>query len=191
MLESRYRPWTSRRASIHFNPSYWNKIIILTSAFISCSTHQGIFQSHPRTQLVSHSFFFFHLGGAMGKAYWSSSDYKREIIFLLWKQKKPLTPKPPPWGVRKEVGHKEHKEPLCFAPVLGNQQVQSNPSGWSMSLGSGFSTWKETRARGWGCTPVSGLDYLVPQPFLLSDLYPGVILDSDAIALIEQYQSDI
>lgn len=50
---------------------------------------------------------------------------------------------------------------------------------------------KRQRARGWGSTHVSGLDYLVPQPFLLSDLYPGVILDSDAMALIKQYQSHI
>lgn len=48
------------------------------------------------------SIFFFHLGGAMGKAYWSSSNYDKEIIFLLWKQEKPLRPKPPPWaGPRK------------------------------------------------------------------------------------------
>lgn len=52
-------------------------------------------------------------------------------------------------------------------------------------------TEKRQRAREWGDTQVSGLDYLVPQTFLLSDLYPGIFLDSDAIADIEPYQSDI
>lgn len=66
-LDSRYRCWTPKPALIHFGPSHSNNTIILTSAFTSCSTLLGIFESHPRTQ-SGFFFFFFPPGRCHGKS---------------------------------------------------------------------------------------------------------------------------
>lgn len=101
--------------------------------------------------------------------------------------------------VRKEVGHNEHKEFLCFAQELGSQQLRmKQSSGWLVSIGSGFLHPErgkgQRRERGralWGCgesTEVYRLDCLVPQPFLLSVSYPGTALNPEATVGIEKYQ---
>lgn len=104
----------------------------------------------------------------MGKVSWSSSNDDRDVVCLLEKQEKPLGPKPPPWQAqgRKEVGHNEHREFLCFAPGLGNQQRGMKQSIWLVrSYWIEMSpTGKAQRAEEGLVTRVPRTEDLVPQP---------------------------
>lgn len=104
-----------------------SQITILTTAFTSWIS-LNLIPGH------SHCFFFLffsYLGGAMGKAYWSSRLWQGDYFpFVKTREATETSLHPEQVPVRKEVGHNEYKEFLCFAQELGNQQLRVKQSIW-------------------------------------------------------------